>query len=119
MWTFAALGVVFAILTATTLVFRHRHLRFTAVVTFVFGAALLVATVAGPIYAQMTLGDTGGVDEVVETRMRWEAFRICFKEGGVAGLIPLFVGTIGLMVARVARRRSATPTPIPPAMPPS
>ena len=117
MWSFAALGVVFAILTAATLVFRHRHLRFTATVTLVLGVALLIAAVAGPVYAQMKLGDTGGVDDVLETSMRWQAFRLCFRQGGVAGLIPMFVGSIGLMVARVARRRAATPTPIPPAMP--
>jgi hypothetical protein len=117
MWGFDAVGVVFAILTATTLVFRHRHLGFTATVTLVVGVFILVATVVGPLHLLLTVGDTGGVDDVASAALRWGAFRKCFAEGGLGCVIPLFFGAVGTMVERVARRRAAAPTPIPPAMP--
>lgn len=119
MWFFATVGLVFALLTASTLIFRHRHLRFTATVTLIFGLGIFFAAVLGPIYAQVTIGDTRGIDTVVNARMRLAAFRRCFGDGGSGCVIPITLGVIGVMVARVGRRREAAPTPIPRRVPPS
>jgi hypothetical protein len=118
MWIFSGIGAVFAILTASTLIFRHRHLRFTAMVTFLFGLGILIAALAGPFYVLASMGDTSGVADVAYAEMRWGAFRTCFNEGGLGALIPLLVGAIGLMVARVSRMRSEPPKSIPHDMPP-
>ncbi|MDB4996002.1 MAG: hypothetical protein JWM74_3434 [Myxococcaceae bacterium] len=119
MWAFSIVGAVFSILTASTLVFRHRQLRFTATVTLIFGVAILVATLLGPIFLLTRMGDTGGIDDIASASIRWGAFRRCFAEGGIGAVIPLFIGSLGVIVDRVARLRSEPPPSIPPVLPPS
>lgn len=118
MWAFSAIGAVFSLLTASTLVFRHRQLLFTATVTLIIGGGILLATILGPLYLLLKMGDTGGIGDVAHATLRWGAFRHCFAEGGYGALIPLFFGTIGVMVARVARKRDEPPPSIPPVLPP-
>ncbi len=119
MWGFSIVGAVFSILTASTLVFRHKQLRFTATVTLILGLATLFATLLGPFYALSQMGDTGGIDDVAEASLRWRAFHQCFAEGGIGAVIPLFFGSLGLIVDRVARARAEPPPSIPPVLPPS
>ena len=119
MWAFSMVGAVFSILTASTLVFRHRQLRFTATVTLIFGLGILAATLIGPMFLFKRIGDTGGLGDVASASIRWGAFRQCFAEGGVGALIPLFFGALGMIVERVARMRAEPPPSIPPALPPS
>jgi hypothetical protein len=65
------------------------------------------------------MGDTGGIDDVASASIRWNAFRQCFAEGGVGAVIPLFFGSLGMIVDRVARQRAEPPPSIPPVQPPS
>ena len=118
MWGFSILGAVFSILTTSTLVFRHQNLRFTAMVTLIIGLAMLAATLIGPVFLLSRMGDLGGVDDVASASIRWSAFRGCFAEGGVGAIIPLFFGSVGVIVARVARLRTEPPPSIPPVLPP-
>ena len=73
-WTLDVLGVVFSILTATTVVFRHSHLRFTATVTLLIGLGIFLATLAGPTYLMLGAADTGGVGSIASATFRWNAF---------------------------------------------